>query len=551
MRDRPSGRATRRRRAQRGARASGRSRTLPLVRATGASSSSEHGRRRSRKAADAEAQRSGSSPSRDRARRATPRGVEPEAARNRSPGADDRLEEAAAATDGWPATPSPPRNMPRWRTSSVERWSPASRARSATSRWPRLPEGAARRRRVAAAEKALAKAEARSKRDRAREKERASPAAVGAATTAVERSREAGSEEAAALLEASTVELRGGRSRAHRATHGPARRMAGRGRAARTLLEAREAELEAAERRRRRRRRPRWRALARPTSEQRERADAARGRRRPPWRWQLAGVWGGLGEHRDVRPRPPTRSARPSWTRGEAVVRRHDEAGSDRRRRRHPRDRRSPTPLADVLRSLGLEPDEDFVQAQPTCGAAHARRHRQGRRTLERDRAVPATWSARSLEAEARRALARRLADDLKPSRFLAFLLGGGARRAGRAGQRACSRQLTDGDYRFAADDSFDILDLNAAGQAAQSRLALRRRDVPGLAGARPGARRDGRAWRRTPRLLLPGRGVRLARPRASRPRDGRDRPPGRRRRAADWWCSSATWPRCARRSKT
>ncbi len=66
------------------------------------------------------------------------------------------------------------------------------------------------------------------------------------------------------------------------------------------------------------------------------------------------------------------------------------------------------------------------------------------------------------LAAEGRRAIAKRLADDLKPSRFLAFLLEEERAELAELGS-GLFETLTDETYRFAADDSFDIVDLNAA----------------------------------------------------------------------------------------
>ena len=60
--------------------------------------------------------------------------------------------------------------------------------------------------------------------------------------------------------------------------------------------------------------------------------------------------------------------------------------------------------------------------------------------------------------------MARRLSDDLKPSRFLAFLLEEERAELADLGSEHFE-QLTDGAYRFADDGSFAVQDLNAAGQ--------------------------------------------------------------------------------------
>lgn len=63
---------------------------------------------------------------------------------------------------------------------------------------------------------------------------------------------------------------------------------------------------------------------------------------------------------------------------------------------------------------------------------------------------------------EARRAVAKRLTDDLQPSRFLGFLLREERAELAELGSDHFA-ELSDGAYRFTDDDRFDILDLNAA----------------------------------------------------------------------------------------
>ena len=73
------------------------------------------------------------------------------------------------------------------------------------------------------------------------------------------------------------------------------------------------------------------------------------------------------------------------------------------------------------------------------------------------------TLEAELLGTEARRDLASRLSEDLKPSHFLAFLLAEERAQLADLGSEHFER-LTDGSYRFTQDDRFDILDVNAAG---------------------------------------------------------------------------------------
>jgi DNA repair protein SbcC/Rad50 len=75
---------------------------------------------------------------------------------------------------------------------------------------------------------------------------------------------------------------------------------------------------------------------------------------------------------------------------------------------------------------------------------------------------------ARILDAESRRDVADRLARDLQPSRFLAFLLEEERSELAELGSEHLD-QLTDGSYRFSEDDRFDIVDLNAADQVRRS----------------------------------------------------------------------------------
>ena len=64
--------------------------------------------------------------------------------------------------------------------------------------------------------------------------------------------------------------------------------------------------------------------------------------------------------------------------------------------------------------------------------------------------------------SEARRSLAEQLKRDLQPSRFLAFLLEEERAELAELGSTHFE-QLSGGNYRFTADDAFNILDLDAA----------------------------------------------------------------------------------------
>jgi exonuclease SbcC len=117
---------------------------------------------------------------------------------------------------------------------------------------------------------------------------------------------------------------------------------------------------------------------------------------------------------------------------------------------------------ATLLSEEGLPPDLDVAQsateAQIVAAAAEERV-----RGVEETIAAAADLDERLEAAHAALATARRLRDDLQPSRFLAWLLG--EERAS-LGELASTHfeELTDGDYRFADDDTFRIVDRNAGG---------------------------------------------------------------------------------------
>ena len=117
--------------------------------------------------------------------------------------------------------------------------------------------------------------------------------------------------------------------------------------------------------------------------------------------------------------------------------------------------------LVGVLESVGLEPDADFAAERAAAVARHAAAA-GAIEELETQIARASDVDREALAAEARQRLARRLTDDLKPGRFLAFLLEEERAELAELGS-GLFETLTDGNYRFAADDTFDILDLNAA----------------------------------------------------------------------------------------
>ncbi len=117
--------------------------------------------------------------------------------------------------------------------------------------------------------------------------------------------------------------------------------------------------------------------------------------------------------------------------------------------------------VAGVLSGAGLEPRDDVARA---CGEAEgvATAARQRVSGLEEVLARGSDLEVRLGEAIARRDLAKRLAADLQPSRFLGFVLEEERRALAELGSHHLE-ELTEGAYRFTDDDAFDVVDVNAA----------------------------------------------------------------------------------------
>lgn len=173
----------------------------------------------------------------------------------------------------------------------------------------------------------------------------------------------------------------------------------------------------------------------------------------------LASVWGALGAPRSIE-------TEPSALRG-ALVETGEElmsrlAGATQARAEAvERASSSVEAIALMMTDLGLDPGADFVAERAAAGARLAAAL-GAIEELETQVARSSNVEREAQETEARLALARRLTDDLKPARFLAFLLEEERAELAELGS-GLFETLTDSNYRFAADDSFDILDLNAA----------------------------------------------------------------------------------------
>ena len=379
--------------------------------------------------------------------------------RGRCRGRTTRSPRRAPSTTARRAPPSQRPGTPRWRTHLRGRArGRASRARSAHSRWrPSRRRRAQHRRRSPAAERALAKREAargstraghgaaRGRGGRRRDIGRARRRPGGARSRARPRRRPPSSATAEADLAAAKDQL------AERLGEGEPG----------ALVEAREAELTAAEE-----------AAASsggaPSRSRDEALDRARERRRgaAPSDVERSRTGSPRSGGRSGSPRSST--AEPDDVRGGVRRSRRDDHDSTARRRRHrqrcrrPRARRAAEALRSVLATLGLGAEADFVGVR-AAGRAPRRRPPERSASSRPQIARASDLERHVLAAEARTiALATRLADDLKPSRFLAFLLEEERAELAELGS-GLFESLTDGNYRFAADDSFDILDLNAA----------------------------------------------------------------------------------------
>ena len=174
---------------------------------------------------------------------------------------------------------------------------------------------------------------------------------------------------------------------------------------------------------------------------------------------RFSGLWGRLDEDRDV-PRDPD-AITASFTELRAtIVARHDEAvaACDTANARVDEAKGARSAL---LGTIGLAPADDFRRALAESAMAHgtATAHVQ---ELEERIASASELERQVMLCEARRAVAKRLTDDLQPSRFLGFLLREERAELAELGSDHFA-ELSDGAYRFTDDDRFDILDLNAA----------------------------------------------------------------------------------------
>jgi exonuclease SbcC len=178
----------------------------------------------------------------------------------------------------------------------------------------------------------------------------------------------------------------------------------------------------------------------------------------------IATTWGLLGDLREVAASPVS-IGEAFAAAGEAILERNEEAEAERASATRDAENARTARVA-ALAEAGLPPDTDPATALASASAA--RGAAEERVTILRTRIeAGGDLDARLAGAMRDRDLATRLASDLQPSRFLAFLLEGERTTLADLGSVHFS-ELTDGAYRFTEDDRFDVLDVNAG--AAQRR---------------------------------------------------------------------------------
>jgi exonuclease SbcC len=174
----------------------------------------------------------------------------------------------------------------------------------------------------------------------------------------------------------------------------------------------------------------------------------------------LTGAWGRLGETTTVEPSPDAVATASAAIRATVRERLAELEGVARQATEELEA--IETDRVTLLTSLGLPAETEL--ATELAGAAADRAAADQRvsdltHTLEEG----ADLTERVVDAEGRRDLAGRLAADLQPSRFLAYLLEEERVALAELGS-VHFLDLSGGAYRFTDDDAFDVEDLNAGG---------------------------------------------------------------------------------------
>ncbi len=175
---------------------------------------------------------------------------------------------------------------------------------------------------------------------------------------------------------------------------------------------------------------------------------------------RLTGAWGRLGHDRPLEADAAALAASFAEL-GETIVSGHETAEGTRADA-GARVEAAGEQLAASLSALGLSAGEDFSRARADAAAQRGSAE-QRVRTLEEQIAAGGELERGIVAAENEKRIAERLAKDLQPSRFLAFLLEEERADLADLGSEHFER-LTDGNFRFSQDGTFNVLDLNAAG---------------------------------------------------------------------------------------
>jgi exonuclease SbcC len=173
---------------------------------------------------------------------------------------------------------------------------------------------------------------------------------------------------------------------------------------------------------------------------------------------QLAGTWGRLGHTRQIA----AEDAGSAYLElGEAIVTANDEAVKGLAAARTATQAATESKSA-LMEGAGLSAGQDFRSALNQAEVEH---RSASVRVAELEQRVATGSQLKTQIEEGRRnkEIAARLAEDLKPSRFLAFLLEEERTELAELGSEHFEL-LTDGGFRFAEGGDFDIADLDAAG---------------------------------------------------------------------------------------
>jgi exonuclease SbcC len=175
---------------------------------------------------------------------------------------------------------------------------------------------------------------------------------------------------------------------------------------------------------------------------------------------RLAQAWGLLGETHDVEPEPDAvRSAFVAL--GERIVTLLGEAAAALEAAEADAGKAAEAYTAE-LAAVGLAPEDDIRAAAADAQAIGAAAAQQVA-SLEAILAEGADLERRLGDTTACRDLARRLQQDLQPSRFLGFVLEEERAALAELGSTHLE-ELTGGGFRFSDDDAFRVVDLNAGG---------------------------------------------------------------------------------------